>query len=183
MLSDEVLRPARAVQDPHVQPPADQPFPHVATESLADMQADAGIIAADPVKERLDQDHRHRRRQAQIDRADRGAPRRLQAGFQPVDLFEQGATVFEHRPAHLGQFGAPAVPPQKRRAAFRLKLADVPAERGLGNAQVAGGQREAAEFADTDEISEPLEVHGEIYAETVIADSPVLRLSAILPAP
>ena len=153
-------RCGRAIEDADVQPAADQPFFHIAAEALADMQPDARKIAPNAMEQRLDQDHADRGRHAEIDGADRSALGRLQASLEPVDLLQQRAAMFQHGAADLGQFRAAAVAPQQRRAAFRLELPDVAAQRRLRDPEVTRGKREAAQFADTDEIASRLRSMG-----------------------
>ena len=108
---------------------------------------------------RFDQDHADRRRHSEGD-PPAGAPfAAFRSDLQPADLFQQRAAVFQHRAADFGQFRAASVAPQQRRAALRLQLADMSAQRRLRDAEMARGQGETAELADADEISEPLEIH------------------------
>ncbi len=169
------------VEDPDVQPAPDQPVSHVAAEALADMQPDARKVAAKAMKQRFDQNHADRGRQAQIDRPDRSALGRPEASLEPADLLQQRAAMFQQSAPDLGQFRAAAVAPKERRAAFRLELPNVPAQRRLRDPEVTRGKREASQFAHTDKIAQALEIHGSqgAYAQSGITDSAVLLLAAI----
>ena len=156
VLADEIGRTAGTVEHADVEPAADQPLAHVAAERLADMQPDAGKFAPDAMKQRLDKDHADGGRHADAYGAGRRSRARFQARIESIDLLQQRAPVFENETARLAEFGAASVAPQQGRAAFRLQLANVTAQRRLRDAKMPRGEREAAELADTDKVSQPL---------------------------
>ena len=78
---------------------------------------------------------RHRRRQADDDVADRRILGLVDLAPRPVDLLQDAARVLEQALARLGRRGAPPVAQQQVLPQLDFEAADLPADRGLGDAE------------------------------------------------
>ncbi len=154
----------RVVEQGEVEPALAQPFGEGARETLADGERGLGQLLSESARQR----HREQAGQARR-QADRGMTGQPTAGTGELltrasEPMQDGTPMLEQERAGLGWLGAAPVAQEKRLPEFDFKLPNLPRQRRLGHSEEAGGAREAADFGDTHEGFDLLEIHEEGFA-------------------
>ncbi len=83
-----------------------------------------------------------------------------------ADLLENLPAFLQEHRSGFGQLHAALVPPEELHAHFLLQLADLLAQRWLGNAQLAGGSAEVQVLCYCGEIAQVPDFHSDLAPET-----------------
>jgi hypothetical protein len=83
-------------------------------------------------------------------------------------VIQQATAIVEQLLALTGQQQATSDPIEQPQAELRFKIADVPGQSGLGDAQVQRRLRDGAQFGDRDEGSYVPQVHTGAYARSLL---------------
>ena len=118
------------------------------------------MAGAHRLEERHREDLAHRARQADAHVPDHGPVGAAHAVGDRREALEDVAGVHEEPRAGLRRHGPARAAMQQGEAKLTLHVADVLAQRGLGDAQRLSGLRERALLDDRDEVAELAQVHG-----------------------
>jgi len=92
-----------------------------------------------------------------------GVPTRQELLLGANQFFQHVRADVVQPPAGLGERHATPMPIEKLRLQFGFKVAQVPAEGGLGDAEPHRGATEASQIGDLDKVSQPGEIHRRLH--------------------